>query len=96
VSLAYYFKHPQLTSLESVVFSYWTYTLDLVGALLKEAGIQYTRIDGQRSGGKRDEANEKFQNDKSVLVILVSITCGGAGYVTFFLNLRNLQLTQIL
>jgi SNF2 family DNA or RNA helicase len=75
---------PYLTRLGSVVFSYWTYTLGLVGALLKEAGIEYTRIDGQCSSEKREQANNKFQNDKSVLVILVSITCGGAGYVTFF------------
>jgi len=64
------------------VFSYWTWTLDLVGGLLKEAGIKFTRIDGQRSGDERERANTKFQNDETVLVILVSITCGGAGYVT--------------
>jgi SNF2 family DNA or RNA helicase len=63
----------------SVVFSYWTYTLDLVESLLRQGDISYTRIDGQYSGEKRDEAIEKFQTDTTIQVILVSITCGGAG-----------------
>lgn len=63
----------------SVVFSYWTYTLDLIESLLRQTGISYTRIDGQHSGEKREEAIEKFQTDPSIQVILVSITCGGAG-----------------
>ena len=62
-----------------MVFSYWTYTLDLVEALLKEAGVKHTRIDGERSGEEREQANTTFQNDPSIMVILVSISCGGAG-----------------
>ena len=70
-----------LTYILSVVFSYWTYTLDLIEALLKQASISYTRIDGQHSGDRREEAIQKFQTDDTIQVILVSITCGGAGYV---------------
>lgn len=64
---------------KSVVFSYWTFTLDLIESLLKKASISYTRIDGQHSGDKREEAIQKFQTDDSIQIILVSITCGGAG-----------------
>jgi len=63
----------------SVVFSYWTYTLDLIESLLKQATISYTRIDGQNSGEKREAAIQTFQTDENIQVILVSITCGGAG-----------------
>jgi SWI/SNF-related matrix-associated actin-dependent regulator of chromatin subfamily A3 len=63
----------------SVVFSYWTYTLDLIESLLRQAEISYARIDGQISGEKREEAIEQFQTDATIQVILVSITCGGAG-----------------
>jgi SNF2 family DNA or RNA helicase len=70
----------------SVVFSYWTYTLDLIESLLKEASISYTRIDGQYSGEKRESAIRKFQTDETIQVILVSITCGGAGYAIVPLN----------
>lgn len=62
-----------------MVFSHWTYTLDLIESLLQEADISYTGIDGKNSGEKREEAIEKFQTDPSIQVILVSITCGGAG-----------------
>ena len=63
----------------SVVFSYWTNTLDLVQLMLNDRGITYTRIDGQTSLPKRSEALRAFQRDDSIRVILVSITCGGAG-----------------
>jgi SWI/SNF-related matrix-associated actin-dependent regulator of chromatin subfamily A3 len=64
---------------KSVVFSFWTFTLDLIGRLLEGASIKYTRIDGKLSADKRSEAIAKFQTDASIQVILVSITCGGTG-----------------
>ncbi|KAF8865136.1 hypothetical protein BDZ45DRAFT_580863, partial [Acephala macrosclerotiorum] len=64
---------------KSVVFSYWTYTLNLVQAMLNDAGIPYTRIDGKTSLSKRSEAVRSFQATDFLRVILVSITCGGAG-----------------
>ncbi len=66
-------------SRSSVVFSYWTFTLDLIESLLREESISYTRIDGQDSGERREAAIQEFQSDESIQVILVSITCGGAG-----------------
>ena len=63
----------------SVVFSYWTVTLDLVESMLKEALISYTRIDGQLSADKRGDAIKRFQGESSIRVILVSISCGGEG-----------------
>jgi SWI/SNF-related matrix-associated actin-dependent regulator of chromatin subfamily A3 len=65
----------------SVVFSYWTMTLDLIESLFRKHSISYTRIDGSHSAEKREETINKYQTDESVQVILVSITCGGAGYV---------------
>jgi SWI/SNF-related matrix-associated actin-dependent regulator of chromatin subfamily A3 len=62
-----------------VVFSYWTYTLDLVQLMLDEYGILYTRIDGKATLSKRAEALRSFKQNDSIRVILVSITCGGAG-----------------
>ncbi|KAK5558978.1 hypothetical protein LTR46_003167 [Exophiala xenobiotica] len=65
---------------KSVVFSCWTYTLDLVESLLlQRTKIQYARIDGNISGSRRDQAIQRFQTDDSVRVILVSIVCGGTG-----------------
>jgi SNF2 family DNA or RNA helicase len=47
--------------------------------MLDEYGISYTRIDGKTSLPKRTEVLRSFQKDDSLRVILVSITCGGAG-----------------
>jgi len=65
--------------IRSVVFSYWTYTLDLVQLMLDDCKIAHARIDGKTSLHKRTEALRAFQKDDSLRVILVSITCGGAG-----------------
>ena len=73
-----YYLYRRLT-FASVVFSYWTNTLDLVQLMLNERGILYTRIDGKTSLPKRSESLRAFQHDNSVRVILVSISCGGAG-----------------
>jgi chaperone required for assembly of F1-ATPase len=48
----------------SVVFSYWTTTLDLIESMLKSEAITFTRIDGEMSGSQRTEAIEKFQKYK--------------------------------
>jgi SNF2 family DNA or RNA helicase len=63
----------------SVVFSFWTSTLDLVQQLLDEKEITHIRIDGKTPLTKRSEFMRLFQLDDKVRVILVSITCGGAG-----------------
>ncbi|KAF7913265.1 hypothetical protein EAE99_010762 [Botrytis elliptica] len=71
--------HKYKNAEKSVVFSYWTNTLDLVQMMLDNQGISYTRIDGTMSLSKRNEALGAFKNKDTVRVILVSITCGGAG-----------------
>jgi len=68
-----------LTDSSSVIFSYWTYTLDLIESAFISNSISYTRIDGQLSPNKRNEAIRRFQEDPNIQTILVSITCGGAG-----------------
>jgi SWI/SNF-related matrix-associated actin-dependent regulator of chromatin subfamily A3 len=76
------------------VFSYWTFTLDLIEILLKDASISFTRIDGKQSGDQRDEAILKFETDKSIQVILVSITCGGTGYGSWHIHHKEITLTN--
>lgn len=65
------------------MFSYWTFTLNIVQSMLhdSETKLAYTRIDGKTPLTKRTEALRAFQQQDNIRVILVSITCGGAGYV---------------
>ncbi|KAI3317051.1 hypothetical protein HD806DRAFT_516155 [Xylariaceae sp. AK1471] len=64
---------------KSVIFSYWTSTLDVVQHGLDTAGIPYCRYDGRLRYAQRTEALRTFQIDSKTKVILVSITCGGQG-----------------
>jgi SWI/SNF-related matrix-associated actin-dependent regulator of chromatin subfamily A3 len=47
--------------------------------MLDYHNIGYTRIDGKNTLSKRTEALRAFEEQDSLRVILVSITCGGAG-----------------
>ncbi|KAF7509219.1 hypothetical protein GJ744_008279 [Endocarpon pusillum] len=64
---------------KSVVFSYWTRTLDMVQRQLGVAGINFARLDGSMSSSVRGSAIRSFQTDHEITVFLVSITCGGLG-----------------
>lgn len=73
----------------SVVFSYWTYTLDLIEKMLDHHSISYTRIDGKMPLIRRTASVEAFQNNDTTRIILVSIMCGGAGWVSTFLGIQK-------
>lgn len=68
-----------LLTCRSVVFSFWTSTLDVVQSMLEASDITCTRVDGKTSLERRSEAIRSFQTNDATRVILVSITCGGAG-----------------
>lgn len=58
--------------------------------MLGYRGIPYKRIDGTMPLCKRNEALRAFQHDDEIRVILVSITCGGAGWVYLLYNLQSI------
>lgn len=62
--------------------------------MLKSSKILYTRIDGKVPLAKRSVAVEQFQEDSSVRIILMSITCGSAGYIISY-SLFHITLTPI-
>lgn len=64
---------------KSVVFSGWTSHLDLIELALNSVGIGFTRLDGTMSRGARTTAMDRFREDDSIHVILVSIMAGGLG-----------------
>ena len=65
----------------SIVFSFWTATLDLAGAALDQAHISYTRVDGTMLAKQRQLALESFVEDSRIRTILISLRCGSTGYV---------------
>ncbi|KAI5926168.1 SNF2 family N-terminal domain-containing protein [Camillea tinctor] len=70
---------PDEPPFKSVVFSAWTSHLDLIETALDNVGIRYTRLDGKMTRIARSAAMDAFREDKSVHVILVSISAGGLG-----------------
>ena len=73
-------EHEQLVPpIKSVVFSGWTSHLDLIEMALRAAKIGFTRLDGGMTRTARTAAMDRFREDDSVEVILVSIMAGGLG-----------------
>ncbi|KAI9641082.1 hypothetical protein NHQ30_010511 [Ciborinia camelliae] len=70
---------PDEPPIKSVVFSGWTTHLDLIQFALQENNIPYTRLDGKMTRIARSVAMEKFREDPTIVVILVSIAAGGLG-----------------
>ncbi|KAH7330240.1 SNF2 family N-terminal domain-containing protein [Rhexocercosporidium sp. MPI-PUGE-AT-0058] len=64
---------------KSLVFSYWTLTLDLLETLLARNNIRSVRIDGRVGYEQRLAALESFRNDPEVSVLLMSIQTGSVG-----------------
>ncbi|KAI2635247.1 SNF2 family N-terminal domain-containing protein [Xylaria nigripes] len=71
--------NPDEPPFKSVVFSGWTAHLDLIEKALVNANISFTRLDGKMSRPARSAAMTAFREDKSIHVILVSISAGGLG-----------------
>lgn len=71
--------NPHEPPFKSVVFSGWTSHLDLIELALDNNGIVFTRLDGSMSRTQRTTAMDRFREDNSVHVILVSIMAGGLG-----------------
>lgn len=63
----------------SLVFSCWTTTLDEVQRALIHQGMQFVRIDGSCSLEQRSVAIERFQTERDLKVMLLSIGSGSVG-----------------
>lgn len=63
----------------SVVFSFWTSTLDMVERALHRDSIHFVRIDGKVATKKRIEALQRFHSDPDTCAMLITISCGACG-----------------
>ena len=63
----------------SIIFSFWTSTLDVVGTALDDLQLTYARVDGTMSSKKRQQSLDSFMEDSRIRLILVSIGCGANG-----------------
>ena len=53
--------------------------LDILADYLSYRGYKYASVDGRQRGNERQQAIDKFTNDSSVFVMLLSTRAGGLG-----------------
>ena len=63
----------------SIIFSFWTTTLDVVETALDEIQMSYTRVDGTMPSKQRQQALDSFIEDPRIRAILISLRCGANG-----------------
>lgn len=64
---------------DSIVFSTWRLTLDLITSGLNAASIQSIRFDGKVAQKDRHTVLKKFRSDPSIQVMLLTLSCGAVG-----------------
>lgn len=65
----------------SLVFSYYTKTLDTLGHALSDREMAFERFDGSLSLDQRSTAIQRFQETSSIRIMLLSYGSGSVGYV---------------
>ena len=63
----------------SIVFSFWRRSLDLVGQLFKQEGIEFGRVDGDIPPVQRKKVLAQFYDDPSIRVLLMTLGTGAVG-----------------
>lgn len=67
------------TQPNSVVFSTWRLTLDVVEKGLSDAGIRSIRFDGRVPQKERQSVVDSFKADPGIRVMLLTLSCGAVG-----------------
>lgn len=80
-----YMTEPVSLTDYSVIFSYWTGMLDMISSALGQhistLKLSMVRIDGSLTLQQRRDALDRFNSDKSCVVMLATIGAVGEGYV---------------
>lgn len=66
----------------SLIFSYWTTTLDSLASALSSCNMSHVRIDGSLSLDQRRKVIEKFQSEPGLRIMLLTFGSGSVGSVS--------------
>ncbi|CAN9284978.1 unnamed protein product [Alternaria alternata] len=69
----------QTPGTKSIVFTFWSSTLDLIEKGLSRASITFTRYDGNTTPTNRSVALNNFRRNPNIPVILMTISCAAVG-----------------
>ena len=64
---------------DSLVFSCWTTTLDVLASALSGQRLQYARIDGSLTLEQRRAAINGFQSEQDLKIMLLTFGSGSVG-----------------
>lgn len=70
-----------ILTVHSVIFSFWTKMLDLIGSALRDRNMKFCRLDGQSTLSQRKHALGTFGTDPECNIMLASIGAVGEGFV---------------
>jgi len=62
-----------------LIFSVWTSCLDLLGCLVEHLGLEYLRMDGSCPANERQVLIDRFNQDSSISIFLLSTKACGLG-----------------
>jgi SNF2 family DNA or RNA helicase len=65
--------------LNSIIFSCWTNTLNLIERYLKEENISFYRIDGESPLNRRQQILDEFSNSSAIPVLIMTTGTGAFG-----------------
>ena len=81
-------------NVNSIVFTSWCHTLNILARMLSTRGIQAVQIDGRVPYASRSMILSTFSNDPTIRVLLMSIGTGAVGYVESFFRESRAFLTK--
>lgn len=65
----------------SIVFSSWTRSLDLIGHHLTQEKTSFLRVDGTYTLSQRQTILDDYEKNPSVRILLMTTGTGAVGYV---------------
>jgi SWI/SNF-related matrix-associated actin-dependent regulator 1 of chromatin subfamily A len=78
-----------------LIFSQWTRVMDLLGILLENLGLQFLRLDGSIATSTRQALIDRFNEDNSIQVFLLSTRAGGLGKFNLLTSFRDVTLSHL-
>ena len=78
--------HTRNSNAFSIIFSFWTSTLDVVATALEKINLTYTRVDGTMPVRQRQQALKSFKEDSHLRAVLMSLRCGSSGLGNLYLQ----------
>lgn len=76
---------------KAVIFTQWTYMLDLISLVLKKENFNFVRLDGSMSQAKRVKAVKEFKEEDRIQIMVMSLKAGSLG-----LNLTCASLVMLM